>query len=154
MSIKTILVPTDFSAHAHRAFERACDLAEQLGAKLHLLHVQGGSVLRTAVQEGLLGDASTDGELERAVEQLIHQRFSETLSGAGHSQIAVECVSRRGDPGAVTVAYANEIGADLVVVGRRGSGLIEGIGAAVIGSVAETLIRKSPCPVLVVRREH
>jgi universal stress protein A len=154
MSIKTILVPTDFSQHAQRAFESACDIAEQLGAKVYLLHVQSASALRVAVQEGLLDGASTDEELESAVAQLIEQRFSQVLSGAGHSQLSIERIWRRGEPCATITAYANEIGADLVVVGRRGAGLLEDVKAAVIGSVAESLIRKSPCPVMIVRRER
>src|SRR5438093_11767786 len=64
MSIKTILVPTDFSEHAQRAFERACDLAGQVGAKVYLLHVQTESALRTAIKEGLVDGASTDEELK------------------------------------------------------------------------------------------
>jgi nucleotide-binding universal stress UspA family protein len=51
MPINTILVPTDFSENAHVAFETACDLALQLGAKLHVLHVQDESALRVAIKE-------------------------------------------------------------------------------------------------------
>ncbi|MEK6408963.1 MAG: universal stress protein [Acidobacteriota bacterium] len=151
--IKTILVPTDFSEHAQRAFERASDLARQLDAKLYLLHVQTGSDLRIAVREGLLAGTSTDEEVHKAVEQLTEQRFS-TLCGADPSQLPIEHTCRRGEPGAVIVAYAKEIGADLVVVGRRGAGLLEEMREAVIGSVTENVIKKSPCPVMVVRREH
>ena len=151
--IKTILVPTDFSEHASRAFERACDLAAQLGAKLHLLHVQSESALRIAVKEGLFDACNTDDEIHSAVTQLIEQRFSQTLSGLDPS-LSIEHACRRGEPGAAIIAYAQEIGADLIVVGRRGTGLIEEMRVTVIGSVTETLIRKSPCPVMVVRREH
>lgn len=154
MSIKTILVPTDFSEHAKRAFERAYDLATQLGAKVYLLHVQMESSLRIAIKEGLLGENSTDEVIREAVAQLIAQRFSQTLSGVDRSVVEIEYTCRRGEPCAATIAYALEIGADLVVVGRRGTGLIEEMRVAVIGSVTEGLIRKSPCPVMVVRREH
>jgi universal stress protein A len=154
MSIKTILVPTDFSEHAQRAFERACDLAAQIGAKLYLIHVQTESALRTAIKEGLLGEASTDEEVLTTVSQLIEERFSHTLSAVDHAQISIEHISRRGDPDAVIPAYAEEIGADLIVIGRRGAGFMDEVRAAVIGSVTEGVIRKSPCPVMVVRREH
>src|SRR5215471_12174722 len=152
--IKTILVPTDFSEHAQRALERASDLAEQLGAKLHLLHVQTEGALRTALKEGLLGATSTDEEIYEAVEQLIQERISQAKCGIDRSRIVVEHCSRRGEPGAVIPAYAEEIGADLVVLGRRGAGLIDEVKAAVIGSVTASVIRRSPCPVMVVRREH
>ena len=152
--IKTILVATDFSEHAQRAFDRASDLAEQLNAKLFLLHVQTESALRTAIREGLLDGGSTDKQLGEAVEQLIEQRFSQTLCGVDRSRMEIKHTSRRGDPGALIPAFALELGADLVVVGRRGAGLIEEMRVAVIGSVTESVIRKSPCPVMVVRREH
>ena len=154
MSIKTILVATDFSEHAQRAFERACDLAGQLGAKVYLLHVQTESALRTGIKEGLVDGASTDEALKEAVEQLIAQRFSQTICAVDRTQIAIECASRRGEPAAVIAAYAEELGANLVVLGRRGAGLMDEMRAAVIGSVTENVIRKSPCPVMVVRREH
>lgn len=154
MSIKSILVPTDFSEHAQRAFESACDLAGQLGAKVYLLHVQSANALRTAVQEGLLDGASTDEELETAVAQLIEQRFSRVLCGPHDSRVSIEQIWRRGEASATITAYAKEIDADLMVVGRRGAGLLEEVRAAVIGSVTESLIRKSPCPVMIVRREH
>jgi nucleotide-binding universal stress UspA family protein len=152
--IKTILVPVDFSEHAQRAVERASDLAVQVGAKLYLLHVQTEGSLRTALREGLLGATSTDEEICQAVEQLIEERFSQTLCGLDRSQIVVEHCSRRGEPAALIPVYAEEIGADLVVLGRRGAGLMNEVRAAVIGSVTASVIRKSPCPVMVVRREH
>ena len=152
--IKTILVATDFSEHSQRAFERAFELAEQLGAKLYLLHVQAGSFLRTAVKEGLLDAASTDEEMQQAVNQLIEGRFSQTICGVDHSRISIEHTTRRGDPDAVIPSFAEEVGAGLIVLGRRGSGLMDEMRAAVIGSVTQGVIRKSPCPVMVVRRDH
>lgn len=154
MSIKTILVATDFSEHSQRAFERAYDLAKQVGATIHLLHVQTENALRTAVKEGLLDGASTNEEIGIAIEQLTAERFSQVLAGLDDSNVIIERISQRGDADAVIPAYAIEIGADILVVGRRGAGLIEGVRSALLGSVAEAVIRKSPCPVLVVRREH
>jgi nucleotide-binding universal stress UspA family protein len=150
MSVQTILVPVDFSENSQVAFETAYDLALQLGAKLHALHVQGESTLRMAVREGLLGQCSNDEEMLAAVEKLTEERFSKMLSSVDASKVATEHISRRGDSDREIVAYAGEIKADLVVIGRRGAGFIE----AVLGTVAESVIRKSPCPVLVVRRDH
>ena len=152
--IKKILVGTDFSEHSQRALERATDLAGQVGAKLYLFHVQTEGALRMALKEGLLSATSTDEEICEAVEQLIEERFSQSQCGIDRSQIVVEHSSRRGEPGVLIPAYAEEIGADLVVLGRRGAGLIGEVRAAVIGSVTASVIRRSPCPVMVVRREH
>jgi universal stress protein A len=150
MYIKTILVPTDFSENAQNAFQRACDLARQTGAVIHLLHVQEESTLRTAIKEDLLADYTDDEALEAAVGQLNRQRLSEMTAGIDRSEIHIESLARRGDPKVVISDYAKEIHADITVIGRRGMSLIE----RVVGSIAESIIRKSPCPVLVVRREH
>lgn len=150
MSIEKILIATDFSEYGQRAFERAYDIARQLGAKLYVIHVQDESTLRTAIKEGLLHTDSTNEELRDAVEQLTEERFSQMMAGLDPSEVSVEHVSRRGDPRTVISDYAKEIGAAIVVVGRRGVSLKN----IVVGSVADCLIRNAPCPVLVVRREH
>ena len=150
MSIKIILVPVDFSENSQVAFEAAYDLALQLGAKLYMLHVQDESTLRIAIKEELLSQCSTDEELQSSVERLTEERFSKMLSSMDTSKVAIEHTSRRGDSDREIVAYAREIEADMIVIGRRGAGII----SAVLGSVAESVIRKSPCPVLVVRLEH
>ena len=150
MSIKIILVPVDFSENSQVAFEAAYDLALQLGAKLYVLHVQDESTLRIAIKEELLSQCSTDEELQSSVERLTEERFSKMFSSMDTSKVAIEHTSRRGDSDREIVAYAREIEADMIVIGRRGAGII----SAVLGSVAESVIRKSPCPVLVVRLEH
>lgn len=150
MSIQIILVPVDFSENSQVAFETAHALALQLGAKLYVLHVQDESTLRIAIKEDLLSQCSTDEELQTAVERLTEERFSKMLSIADISKVAIERTSRRGDSDREIVAYAREIEADMVVMGRRGAGVI----SAVLGTVTESVIRKSPCPVLVVRLEH
>lgn len=150
MSIQIILVPVDFSENSQVAFEAAYDLALQLGAKLHVLHVQDESTLRIAIKEELLSQCSTDEEVQSSVEQLTEERFSKMLSSMDISKVAIEHTSRRGDSDREIVAYAREIEADMIVIGRRGAGII----SAVLGSVAESVVKKSPCPVLVVRLEH
>jgi len=154
MSIKIILVPTDFSENAQAAFEVAYDLAIQMEAHLRVLHVQDESALRIAIREGLLDGCSTDEQLQAAVEKLTAGRFSKMLAGKDRTKVALEYSARRGDSDQVIVAYAREINADMVVIGRRGAGMMKEIISAVVGSVAESVIRKSPCPVLIVRRDH
>lgn len=154
MSIKNILAPTDFSENAQVAFERAYDLARQLKARLYVLHVRDESNLRIAIREGLLDAESTDEQLQAAVERLTEDRFSKLFADFDRSQVEIEHLSRRGDSDAAIIAYAKEISADIIVIGRRGAGMMYDFLSAVLGSVAETLIKKSPCPVLIVRRDH
>ena len=154
MRIKRILVATDFSENAQVAFENAYKVAKQLGAKLYLLHVQDESTLRTAVKEGLLSRESSDEELQAQVEQLTEMRFSKMLAGLSLSEVTIKHLSRRGDPSTAIVDYANEIEADIVVVGMRGIMARSAVVSAVLGSVAEYVMRRSPCPTLIVRLEH
>src|ERR1044072_6666589 len=135
MSIQIILVPVDFSENSQVAFETAYDLALQVGAKLYVLHVQDESTLRIAIKEGLLGQCSTDEEVQGAVERLAEERFSKMFSSVDRSKVAIEQVSRRGDSDREIVAYAREIEADMIAIGRRGAGIIN----AVLGSVTESV---------------
>ena len=154
MRIERILIATDFSENAQVAFEKAYKMASQLGAELHVLHVQDESNLRMAVKEGLISSESTDEEIQAQVEQLTEMRFSNMLAGHSVSEFADKHLSRRGDPHKTIVDYASEIGADIVVVGMRGITARSGIVSVVLGSVAEYVLRKSPCPTLIVRLEH
>ena len=154
MLIQTILVPTDFSENAQVAVEKGCGLARQLGAKLYLLHVQDESTLRTAIKEGLLSNHSSDQDLQALVKQLIDARFSDALSTLNHLNVSVEYLSLHGDPKSLITDSASEIKADLVVIGMRGITAASRIVSAVIGSVTEYVMRKSPCPTLVVRLDQ
>jgi nucleotide-binding universal stress UspA family protein len=154
MRFGKILVPTDFSENAQTAFEEACDLARQLRAKLYVLHIQDGSALRIAIKEELLSADSTDEQLSLTVQQLIAERFSEMSAGLDRSQVSIECVSRRGNPKAGIVHYAEEIQADIVVIGMRGITAMSMLTSAALGSVTEWVLRRSPCPTLIVRTEH
>jgi nucleotide-binding universal stress UspA family protein len=154
MRIEKILMPTDFSKNAQSAFEVACDLGRQLGAKLYLLHIQDGNALRIAIKEELVSADSTDEQLQTAVQELIERRFSEMSAGLDRFEVSTECVSRRGSPKTGIVHYAEEIDADIVVIGMRGVTAMSMVTSAALGSVAEWVLRRSPCPTLIVRTEH
>ena len=154
MSINTILVSTDFSENAQVAFEKACELAGLLKARLHVLHVQDESSLRVAIREGLLDSCDTDEAIRAAVERLTEERFAKMFAQADCAALDLTHLSQRGEAAAQTLAYAKKIQADMIVIGRHGEGVVKNIISAVLGSVAEVVIRKSPCPVLVVRRDH
>jgi nucleotide-binding universal stress UspA family protein len=154
MKVEKILIPTDFSHNAQLAFDHAYELARLLQAKLYVVHVQDENTLRTAVMEGLLNDHSTDKKLENEVDRLIQSRLSTTLAGHAFPEVIVERLSLRGDPDAVIPAYAREINVDLMVVGMRGTSMIEKVKSVVLGSVAASLIEKSPCPILLIRPDY
>lgn len=153
MRINNILVPTDFSKNAQAAFDMAYSLAQQLHAKLFVLHVQDESTLRIALKEGLVEEASTDEELQDKIHELIRMRFSSLLAGADETDVPIEYLHKHGDPKSKIVDYAAEIDADLIVIGMHGISAVTVLMRTLLGSVTESVLRKSPCPTLVVRLE-
>jgi nucleotide-binding universal stress UspA family protein len=134
--IETILVPLDFSAHSRRALQYAIDLAGQLGSSLHLLHA-----LHVPVDVRLTGDGWAD--LRQAPLEGLQICMGE-VAAAG-----LKCETHLSDeyPATAIVQLAEEVGADLIVMGSRG---LSGIKHVLLGSVAERTIRSAPCPVLTV----
>ena len=140
-----ILVPTDFSAGSERAWRMARRLAGALRSELVLVHVlvevppffEGGPFSSGRVRELF---ATT----RRWTEEQLEQRVGEARA-AGHTARAV---IRAGAPHAEIVAAVRDEQADLVVLGTQGRG---GIDRALLGSVADRVIRTAPCPVLAVR---
>jgi nucleotide-binding universal stress UspA family protein len=151
VQIKTILIPTDFSANAQAAFATAYDLAQQLGATLHVLHVQDESVLRIALKEGLLEANASDEEIRLEVQKIIEMRFSSMLAGISGSDVKIQHLSRRGDAETEILKYANEIGADMIVLGMRGASALGSLASILLGSVAESVLKNASCPALVVK---
>jgi nucleotide-binding universal stress UspA family protein len=139
---KRILVPTDLSEGAAQALDYACELARTLDAEVHLLNVVG--IPSLGVPE--LGVALTATMIDRivvdnqtALDELVRTRCTGKTGPA---------LVRSGDPREVINRTAQEIGADLIVMGTHGR---RGISRALLGSVAETVVRSAPCAVLTVR---
>ncbi len=140
---KTILVGTDFSELGDRATAYACELAKQLGAQVTLLHAW--SLQTIGMPEGfVLPIGSMNEELEAAAQKGAnaalerHRGFGVPLSAR------VVCADARD----AIVEAAKALPAELIVLGSHGR---TGVRRALLGSVAESVIRHAPCPVLVVR---
>ena len=137
--ISRILVPTDFSESSDAALEFARAIAERVGASIHLLHVLNEPLLA----EGLAAEAfsRTTPSFERSVLDAAKADLSGRADGAASAEVVF------GHPADIG-AYASKLGADLIVMGTRGR---TGIAHLFLGSVAETVVRSAPCPVLTVR---
>jgi nucleotide-binding universal stress UspA family protein len=151
MRVNKILVPTDFSPNAQLAFERATDLARQLGAGLYVLHVTESSPMRTAIQANVFVPGSTDASLKANVLELLGSRLSEFVAGRQPGDPLLEQAIMSGEPVEQILEVARSIHADLIVLGMRGTSWREKMQTALFGSVAERVLRQSPCPVVVVR---
>ena len=143
--LKTILVPTDFSEHSEKAIQYGAELATKFGAALHLLH----TVDTTPVLYGE-GGAFPFESAEEIVAVAVKQLDQIEVESPGEGQVVRR--ASQGTPFVEIVRYAKENNVDLIVLGTHGRGAIAHM---LLGSVAEKVVRKAPCPVLVVRdQEH
>lgn len=144
LGLNRILLPTDFSEYASAATKYACGFAEHFAAELHLLHVV--EIHLTTVPEFGMGLALATSirESREAAEKALAGMFeSEWAKGRDIVRAIVE-----GSPFVQIVRYAKEHEIDLIVMGTHGR---TGLAHAMIGSVAERVVRKAGCPVLTVR---
>jgi nucleotide-binding universal stress UspA family protein len=139
-AMKTILHPTDFSANARPAFEVACDLAGDGCGRLVVLHVERPP-LATLGGTPAVPPLPDEYDHQGLWEELRNMRPS--CAGTG-----VEHRLEYGDPAAVILKTAREVGADLIVMGTHGR---TGLRRLLMGSVAEQVVRKARCAVLTVR---
>jgi nucleotide-binding universal stress UspA family protein len=145
--LQTILAPTDFSEFSTHALRYACEFARRFGAQLHLLHVIDES--RTT-PDPLLGAPVAEAEirdLQRGAESaLLELPAADWRDGVDVAARIVQI----GAPFLEIIRYAKDNAIDLIVIGTHGR---SGLAHVLIGSTAERVIRKSPCPVLTVRPE-
>ena len=145
ITLRRILIPIDFSPHSEQALKYGVALAEKFEAELFLIHAfQDVSIYQTEVVSGAPPimppveqlTASARGAMERLVQEKNLQRFGT------HTDIV------EGAPVEEIVDYAKEKNIDLIVMGTHGRGWLAHV---LMGSVAEKVVRKAPCPVLTVR---
>ena len=142
----SILAATDLSEHAGTAVTRAATLAAAHGWPLHLAHVIHPGLLESL--QSLLGLAPQ--ELDEHHEATMRQQLAELLAIASPgTDSADNCTVLRGKPADALAENACERGARLLVVGAHGQGFFDTLR---LGSTAARLIRRSPCPVLVVKQ--
>jgi nucleotide-binding universal stress UspA family protein len=142
---KRICCPIDFSDASRAAMEVAADLARRFGADLVLLHAYpipgytfpDGSVMASPKMMQDLAD-----QAERHIEEW--RADAQRLAGPQ----AVSAEKAIGEPAAEILAWAARHGVDLLVLGTHGR---TGLEHALMGSIAERVVRRAHCPVLTVR---
>ena len=142
---KKILFCTDFSENSDHAFAYAFNLAGAYDASLLILHVIIEPVsYYWSTPEGV--DQLIAKQTERVKEE-INSRYLQRIEGLKHYEI----FAREADEGRTfyeIVQVAREESADLIVMGTHGR---TGFDHLILGSTAENVVRKSPCPVFTVR---
>ncbi len=136
---KTVLFPVDQSREAHEAAQVVANVVQKYGSRLFLL-----SVLEEAAPEATEPTPETEPMMSpEAVAELLKNAQALFVQQG----INAETITRAGMPAFTICDVADEIGADLIVMGCRGLGLTE---EGATESVTNRVINLSPCPVLIV----
>jgi nucleotide-binding universal stress UspA family protein len=143
IQVRRILVPIDFSESAPSILEWAAHLAEEHGSRILLLHAYHLPVEFQQLEGAYLPPdfwANVKTEAEQSL-----ARYAADLEARG---LQVERIVREGYPAAVIVDEATAQQADLIVIGTHG---LSGLKHMLLGSIAERVVQKAPCPVLTVK---
>ena len=141
-TFKKFIVPIDFGETSLFALDYAIEIAKQLGASITVMHAlelpiygfPDGAFVANAEVAGKITDGATAG---------LHA----AIDARKHAGVSLESVLRQGAPDEEIEALAKSMGADLIVIGTHGR---RGLARALLGSVAEKVVRMAPCPVLTI----
>lgn len=140
-AFKNILVPIDFGDASDRARQVATEIADKFGARITLAHFW------EVPAYPYLGSLYASWDFVTPVGQAAEQQIANTLAEVRTRIPQAESICRMGSPWQEILRAIDEVHADLVVMGTHGR---RGIARALLGSVAEKLVRTSPVPVLTV----
>ena len=144
--LRTVLVPSDFSEDARRASESArAVLPLSDGVRLVLLHAYNLPIEYTAY-----GPIPTSIHYLEDLGAAAEDRLEETALELQARGYEVETVLREGFPPEVIAEEAGRRNADLIAMGTHGR---SSLGQLLLGSTAERVVQRAPCPVLTLRRE-
>ena len=159
LAYQRILVPLDGSERAAAALSHAETIASLAKARLVLLQVIPSSAMlisETAMASPSMGLPTADPFVSptqyESIEQSLAIDAQKTLDEAAAplraNGLEVETVMLQGTPAEAILVYATDNKVDLIVMSTHGR---TGLTRIVFGSVAENVLRRSPCPVLLVR---
>jgi nucleotide-binding universal stress UspA family protein len=143
-----ILVPTDFSKYSEPAVCLALSIAKRMGGEVVFIHVWPPEF---TFEEDY--KARTDPEVRHVREDLLaeqRKKLEEFVGTFDTQGIKTSCLLKSGPPFLEIIIAANELHADLIVIGTHGR---SGLTSVLIGSVAEKVVRRAHCPVLTVKPE-
>lgn len=149
--IPTIIVATDGSEHAVRAIRLAIDIVRE-DAKVIVASAIGVPDLVDLQGTGFAGPVVTVdevAEMREAATEVADREIAEAAGLFGDHPVEQRIID--GDPGPALASLAEETGAELIVVGSHGKGIV---GRFLEGSTSRYLLDHAPCPVLVVPPEH
>lgn len=144
MQLCKIILATDFSPLSSAATNYACEFAAKFGAELHVVHTLDYHPGNTPMFEMGLAVNLPVKESRAAAQKAIEK----VLDPSWQSSNKVVFAILDGSPKSEIIQYARKEKCDLIVMATHGR---TGLGHVLMGSVAETVVRTAPCPVMTVR---
>ncbi|ELY40673.1 universal stress protein [Natronorubrum sulfidifaciens] len=144
MTIETLLIPTDGSDPAEAAARRGFDLAAQCDAAVDVLSVADDTI---ATGAGYSGDSQS---IRKRLREQATARATALRDDATDCGLEATAVTREGIPSKEIVDYADEHAMDAIAIGTSGRG---GVSRAVVGSVADKVVRTASVPVVTINPE-
>lgn len=144
--MKRILVPCDFSKQAENAFQFALDYSRKEASEVHLLHIIEVPVLHDSV---LMPVLYFEEALFKEMKEKASVQFSKLVKKHGNEEDKIVTSTKFGPVGAMVLSYIEETKIDLVVMGTKG---VSGVKEYLIGSNTEKVVRKSPVPVIAIKK--
>ena len=147
IGLKKILVPVDFSDNSKKALRYAIPFAQQFNASLILVYIVEPTIYPSDFGFGQVGFPDVEKELhEKAIGEM-----SSLIESLVPTTVKTQTMVGSGIPFVEITQYAKVEEVDIIIVATHGRTGVEHI---LFGSTAEKIIRKAPCPVLVVRSEE
>ena len=152
ITIKNVLVATDFSPAAETALAYGRALARTFEGKLHVLHVVDNVAARLAYADPAAAGFIPPG-LQADIERAAATKLKSLVGDDDRRELRATAVLKVSKHIAKEITdYAKEAAIDVIVIGATGRGALDRV---LMGSVADKVIRQAPCPVLAVRHpEH
>ncbi|MGA9405773.1 MAG: universal stress protein [Bacteroidota bacterium] len=147
IALRKILVPIDFSDYSKKALHYAIPFAQQFNAAIYLLYVVEPTIYPADFSFGQIGMPNVENELRTKGEQELQELITNEIKGA----VPAEAFVKIGLPFVEVVSFAKDEKIELIIVATHGH---TGVEHVLFGSTAEKIVRKAPCPVLVVRSDE
>ena len=150
---QNILVALDGSETAEAILPHVVALAQKFGATVTLLRARTPMVAVVSALDGgsIPGPAADPTPILEAEERDVDSYLAGVDERLRQTGVSTRCVAPEGPAATVIVDHAREISADLIALTTHGRG---GLERAVFGSVADSVLRHAPCPLLLVRVQH
>ncbi len=138
--ITNIIVPIDLEIHTQKLVDYALFIAQKMNAQVHFIH---------SVESYVLGDmmmgASSLEKINREREQKAKDVMTDLVKDNKTTYADIEGFVWKGEPSETIIKYAEEVAADMVIIGTHGT---KGLDRILLGSVAERVLKGVHCPTL------